>query len=125
MSITRRNGSPALIPTRSNGELPPTEVWKVRRLMLSRPKTSSSTEVVKREISRLFMGAADPELVWYVQVSVYSDNVVAFVGEVDLPEDGSNPQDELTNLVNLAHDRAAFLNVNSVELPGDRIIYEP
>lgn len=110
--------------TIGNGDLKPTDVWKVRRLMLSRTKVATSTEIVKREAKRILMGAADPEQEWYVQVAVYSGTVVAFMGEVRLPEDGDNPQDDLDNLIKLAHKRAAFLNTNMVELPGDRMIDE-
>lgn len=79
----------------------------------SQPK-STSVSLVKRVV--LPQGVADPEREWYVQVSVVNDNIIHFVGEVILPEDGSNPHDEINRLTELAHGRAEFLNIHRVEL---------
>lgn len=112
------------VPTFGDGSLPPTTMWQVRRILLSRPKTSSSTDIVRREAKKIFMGSADPELEWFIQVSVYSGTTIAFLGELALPDPKDNPEHELDELVEAAHHRAAFLNANMVELPGDRVMTE-
>lgn len=95
---------------------PGVELWTITKVLLSRPKTSMSTDLIRR--TEKVPNIAETDREWYIEVSVVGGNVIHYVGEVILPESGEQPREELQSVVQFAHERATFLNTNGVGLPG-------
>lgn len=106
---------------------PGVELWTITKVLLSRPKTSMSTDLIRR--TEKVPNIAETDREWYIEVSVVGGNVIHYVGEVILPESGEQPREELQSVVQFAHERATFLNTNGVGLAGaagaESLTYHP